>query len=85
MDLITGASSDQREEPDPVPEPASEYVEGDATPGGTPIPQLQGPAAEPVEPIRAGAGAGRWAVRAVPAAVAGAAAVTWAVLRARRR
>ncbi len=82
MDLITGTSSDEHDEPE---RPDNEDVEADATPGGTPIPQLHGPAADPVEPIRAGAGAGRWALRAVPAAIAGGAAVTWAVLRARRR
>lgn len=82
MDLITGTSSHEQDEPE---RGDAEYVEADATPGGTPIPRLQGPAAEPVEPIRAGSGAGRWALRAVPAAIGGAAAVTWAVLRARRR
>lgn len=81
MDLITGTSSPDHDEPAATDD---EYVEVDATPGGTPIPQLHGPAAEPVEPIRAGAGAGRWIARAVPA-IGGAAAITWAVLRARRR
>jgi hypothetical protein len=61
------------------------FIEADATPGGTPMPTLHGPAAEPVEPIRGGASAGRWALRVVPAALGSAAAVTWAVLRARRR
>ena len=81
MDLITGTSSPAHDEP---AVPGDEYVEADATPGGTPIPQLHGPAAEPVEPIRAGAGAGRWVARIAPA-IGGAAAITWAVLRARRR
>jgi hypothetical protein len=83
MDLITGTSSPDHDEPAAA---AREYVEADMTPGGTPIPELHGPAAEPVEPIRAGAGAGvgRWIARIAPA-VGGAAAITWAVLRARRR
>ena len=82
MDLITGTSSHDQDEPD---RGSAEFVETDATPGGTPIPALQGPAAEPVEPIRAGNGAGKWIAGAVPAVVGAAAAVTWAVVRARRR
>ena len=81
MDLITGTSSsddDRRER-----HVDDEYIERDATPGGTPIPQLHGPAAEPVEPIRTGPV--RWATRVVPAVGGAAAAITWAVLRARRR
>jgi hypothetical protein len=80
MDLITGTSSPAHDEP----AASDEFVEADMTPGGTAIPQLAGPAAEPVEPIRAGAGAGRWVARVAPA-IGGAAAITWAVLRARRR
>lgn len=81
MDLMTGTSSPDHDDDTTL---AGEYLEVDATPGGTPIPELHGPAAEPVEPIRTGAGAGRWIARVVPA-VGGAAALTWAVLRARRR
>ena len=81
MDLMTGTSSPDHDEPAGMDH---EYIEPDTTPSGTPIPALHGPAADPVEPIRAGAGAGRWAARVVPA-LGGAAAITWAVLRARRR
>jgi hypothetical protein len=80
MDLITGTSSSGDDHRDEII--ADEFIERDATPGGTPIPELHGPAAEPVEPIRTGPV--RWATRVVPA-VGGAAAITWAVLRARRR
>jgi len=80
MDLITGTSSHDDET---ATEQMPEYVEPDATPGGTQIPALHGPAAEPVEPIR-GSHTGRWVAGIVPA-IGGAAAITWAVLRARRR
>lgn len=80
MDLITGTSSSGDDHRDDLGD--DEFIERDATPGGTPLPELQGPAAEPVEPIRARPV--RWATRVVPA-VGGAAAITWAVLRARRR
>lgn len=81
MDLITGTSSPDHDEPATT---FDEDVDPDATPGGTPIPELHGPAAEPVDAIRTGGGAGRWIAGIVPA-VGGAAAITWAVLRARRR
>jgi hypothetical protein len=81
MDLITGTSSPDHDEAAAMDD---EYIEADATPGGTPIPALHGPAADPVEPIRTGGGAGRWIAGVVPA-IGGAAAITWAVLRARRR
>lgn len=80
MDLITGTSSPDHDEP----ADHDVHVDADATPGGTPIPALHGPAAEPVDAIKAGSGAGRWIAGIVPA-IGGAAAITWAVLRARRR
>lgn len=80
MDLITGTSSPAHDEPPGALDDVE--VEADATPGGTQIPELHGPAAEPVDAIRAG-GAGRWIAGLVPA-VGGAAAICLAVLRARR-
>jgi hypothetical protein len=85
MDLSSGVGTrhtDIDRAPTRTDDAPMEFTDPDATPGGTPIPRLAGPAADPVDPV--GVTATGWLKRVVPL-VGGVAAAAWAVQRLVRR